>query len=237
MLDRMWNQIASFFDYPVRQTVKFITNYLPVKIIRTKIRNPWTFNYLNGNNTFHRVMVDLNGNSKAMSQTVTDQDGGWWKWVKNGFSVHKHLPLSGSVIATVDSIILTMDQKEEKQKVLLIKRGKEPYKNQWAFPGGRIEQSDSDMLSAAYRELKEETNLSKDHVDLKYVKTIGNANRDPRGFCITSIYTGIISFENINKVKAGDDAVDYQWFYINELPEMAFDHKKILADALDESKL
>jgi len=206
-------------------------------------RNRWSFNFLNGKDKFHRVMINegqdawtlfafqkrsktwgmilLDGNYKQMSDTISDKDGGWWKYVSKGLGIHDHLEHSGKVIATVDAIIIA------ENKVLLIKRGKKPYKGKWAFPGGRIEQKDKDMLTAAYRELKEETNLSE--VSLKYVKTIGNSSRDPRGFCITNVF--IARLEKLpDGIRAGDDAVDYEWFDINNLPEMAFDHKEILVD-------
>lgn len=107
----------------------------------------------------------------------------------------------------------------------MIKRGKEPFINSWAFPGGRIEEKDSDMLEAAYRELKEETNL--ENIDLKYITTVGNNSRDPRGFCLTNVFLGKLD-EVPTNIKAGDDAVNFQWFEISNLPEMAFDHKEIL---------
>ncbi len=211
-------------------------------------RNMWTFNYLDGRKTFHRVMVDekntpwtlfafgkrskvwgmvgLDNTYKAMSTQVADKDSGWWHKVPKGAHVHEHLPLQGSVIATVDSIILTNDNISD--KVLLIKRGKEPFKGMWAFPGGRIEPSDTDIESACYRELKEETNLGREDVKLEFCQFVGNAKRDPRGFCVTFVYTGQI-FRDC-KPRAGDDAVDYRWFAIEHLPEMAFDHKELLQE-------
>jgi 8-oxo-dGTP diphosphatase len=207
-------------------------------------RSRFTFNYLDGVDTFHRVMIEegkdawtlfafqkrsktwgmigLDGVYRPMSTQVMDQDGGWWHHVMKGLGVHSHLNHEGKVIATVDSIIIA----EEEKKVLLIKRGKDPYKDHWAFPGGRIEQKDKDMLEAAYRELREETKLS--DIELKYFKTVGNNTRDPRGFCITIVFVGRLPKIPEKGVRAGDDAVDYQWFDLNNLPDMAFDHKDIL---------
>jgi len=170
-------------------------------------------------------MVTLDGKHQQMSTTVSDQDGGWWHFLGKGFGVHSHVEHSGKVIATCDSIILT------DSKVLLIKRGKEPYKNCWAFPGGRIEQKDKNILEAAYRELREETNLT--DVTLEYVKTIGNSTRDPRGFCLTNVFVAKLPEIPLG-VKAGDDAVDYNWCHIDNLPDMAFDHKEILVEILNK---
>jgi 8-oxo-dGTP diphosphatase len=205
-------------------------------------RNRWNFNYLDGVKNFHRViipengdawtlfgfrgrsktwgMINLEGKYYPMSTQISDADGGWWNLVGNGYSLHNHLDLVGKVIATVDCVIIA------ESKVLLIKRGKEPHKDKWAFPGGRIEQTDENILSAAIRELKEETHLQ--NVELKYIKTIGNNSRDPRGFCLTNVF--LAQLDKIPcGVRAGDDAVDYTWFSIYDgLPEMAFDHKEIL---------
>lgn len=79
-------------------------------------------------------------------------------------------------------------------------------------------------MKAAERELKEETQLE---VDLEYVKTIGNSTRDPRGFCLTNVFIPKLD-EIPDNVRAGDDAVDYEWFDLEELPEMAFDHLDII---------
>ncbi len=158
-----------------------------------------------------------------MSKQIKDQDGGWWNWVQKGLGLHQKVKNVGNVVATVDSMIIYDN------KILLIKRGKNPYKDCWAFPGGRIEKSDDDLIMGTYRELKEETNI--EDVELKYYKTVGNRQRDPRGFCITNVYVGKLD-KMIEGIKAGDDAVDYKWFDMNDLPSMAFDHEKILREYL-----
>lgn len=128
-----------------------------------------------------------------------------------------------SVMSTTDSVVLA------EGKVLLIKRKKEPYKNKWAFPGGRIEITDKDISSSAVRELREETNL--DNVDLKYFGTIGNSTRDPRGFYVTNIY--VTHLKKIpNNIKAGDGAMICNWFDVSELPSMAFDHREIMNEII-----
>jgi len=107
--------------------------------------------------------------------------GGGGQFVKKGLSIHQHLPLSGNVIPTVDSIVIAKSNTNEKKKILLIKRGKSPYKDHWAFPGGRIEHSDTNVQHAAYRELNEETNLSSRDIELKLVKTGGRFHKRSKG--------------------------------------------------------
>lgn len=224
-----------------------------------KWRGRWTFNHLDGHKTFHRVMIDegkdawtlfyfqkrsktwgmigLDRVYRAMSSMISDNDGGWWNTVKRGLGLHSRLELPGKISATVDIIVLYDN------KVLLIKRGKDPYKDCWAFPGGRVEPAkDKDLLAAAKRELKEETSLT--DIDLQYITTIGNNTRDPRGFCITSVFLAgpRCTSGSPNKVglpclpltpiRAGDDAVDYEWFPLDNLPDMAFDHKEILSSVV-----
>ena len=238
--DHPWNKSLSFIlcgGYDERILDRSTNNYNTIK------RNRWNFNYLKGENVFHRVMlddghdawtifafqkrnkiwnmIDLDGNLKQMSTTISDKDGGWWNHVMKGLGVHSHLKKSGNVIATVDIIVIA------NSKILLIKRGKDPYKGFWAFPGGRIEEKDMDILEAAKRELYEETNIK--NINLKYVKTIGNNFRDSRGFCLTNVF--MVELDNKpDNIKAGDDAVDYMWHDLNDLPEMAFDHKQILGE-------
>ena len=154
-------------------------------------------------------MVGLDGIYRPMSTEIADKDGDWHQYAEKGLGQHAHLDLDGKVLVTVDIVIINKD------KVLLIKRGKEPFKDSWAFPGGRIEQKDGNIMNAAYRELKEETSI--EDVKLEYIKTIGNDKRDPRGFCLTNVFLGRLD-EIPNNVKAGDDAVDYEWFNLNDLP-------------------
>jgi 8-oxo-dGTP diphosphatase len=191
-------------------------------------------------------MIGLDRVYRSMSSMISDNDGGWWNTVKRGLGLHSRLPLSGNVVATVDIIVLhemkvpkdTLTRNEWVPKdtltrnewVLLIKRGKDPYKDCWALPGGRVEPEDKDLLSAAKRELKEETSLT--DVDLQYVTTIGNNTRDPRGFCITSVFQARLQCLPIATIRAGDDAVDYEWFSLDNLPDMAFDHKDIITSVL-----
>ncbi|MCK4319286.1 NUDIX hydrolase [Candidatus Micrarchaeota archaeon] len=119
----------------------------------------------------------------------------------------------------VDCIIL------KRNKILLIKRGHEPFKDMWALPGGLVEDLES-AEEACIRETKEETGL-----DVKIKKLAGvysDPGRDPRkviSIVFLCEYTGI--------PKAGDDAKEVGWFEIGELPELAADHKKIIENVME----
>ena len=122
---------------------------------------------------------------------------------------------------TVDTIVFN----KRKNEILLIKRGKYPFEGNWALPGGFVDM-DEELEIAALRELKEETSLNLDKV--KQFKAYGTIGRDPRHRTISVIFYTIANESKI--VKANDDASDAQWFNLNSLPELAFDHKEIIED-------
>ncbi len=110
-------------------------------------------------------------------------------------------------------------------KIVLIKRGFEPFKGQWAVPGGRIEDNET-AEQCLVREMKEETNL--DVVPLKLISVYSDPQRDPRGIIVASYLCKVVGGE----LKAGDDAGDAKWVSLNDLPKLAGDHAKIVADAV-----
>jgi 8-oxo-dGTP diphosphatase len=125
-------------------------------------------------------------------------------------------------MVTVDAAVFTFF--EGKTKILLIKRGNEPFKGKWALPGGFVG-IDEELEAAVERELAEETGLV--NVALKQMYTFGRCGRDPRGRLVTIAFMGIAK-KGLDKIKAGDDANEVRWFDIEELPDdMAFDHNEI----------
>ncbi|MFA6185683.1 MAG: NUDIX hydrolase [Phycisphaerae bacterium] len=129
-------------------------------------------------------------------------------------------------MVTVDAAVF--DISAHPPRILLIKRGNEPFRGQWAIPGGFIEM-DEDLADAAARELAEETGLT--GVKLQQLQTFGKPGRDPRGRNITVVFWGTTDKPEI---KAGDDAAEAKWFSIYNLPEnLAFDHNKVAAIAIE----
>lgn len=110
-------------------------------------------------------------------------------------------------------------------EILLIKRKNVPYKGSWALPGGFVE-VDERVIAGAVRELKEETGIAVKEDELRFIGYFDAPNRDPRGRLISFAFEVMANAEVI--VKAGDDAGEAQWFALNELPEMAFDHQLIV---------
>lgn len=131
---------------------------------------------------------------------------------------------------TVDVAICTI--MDDELKVLLIKRKHPPFRNRWAIPGGFVEIEKKEGLEkTARRELEEETNVK--NIYMEQLKTYGAPDRDPRLRVITVAYFALLPFDKINQVRAGDDAKEANWFSVMDLPELAFDHKIIVADLLE----
>ena len=124
---------------------------------------------------------------------------------------------------TTDCVIFGFDG--TKLNVLLIERGVEPFKGRWAFPGGFMKM-DETALQGAKRELKEETGLENAYI--KQFHAFSDPNRDPRERVITIAYYALV---RISEVKGGDDAAKAEWFPINKVPSLAFDHDLILREA------
>ena len=125
---------------------------------------------------------------------------------------------------TADCIVIT---KEPDPKVLLIERGDEPFKGCWAFPGGFMNM-DETTEQCAIRELEEETGLQIS--DVHQIGAYSKVDRDPRGRTITVAYLAIID-EPI-AVTGQDDAANAEWWSVDALPPLAFDHGEIMADAM-----
>ena len=125
---------------------------------------------------------------------------------------------------TTDCVVFRFDGSQ--LKTLLIERGNELYKGCWAFPGGFLNM-DENAEQCALRELEEETGLKLDHVE--EFGTFSEVDRDPRGRVISIAFYGITE---LSEVKGGDDAAKAQWFPIDEIPPLAFDHDRMLEQAL-----
>lgn len=126
---------------------------------------------------------------------------------------------------TTDIVIFTI--REQQLKLLLVKLKGEPYKGKWALPGGFVA-IDEDLHQCAERELAEETGVS--GVYLEQLYTFGDPKRDPRERVITIAYYALIPSDKI-ELRAATDAEAVDWFAMDELPKLAFDHGDILETA------
>ena len=121
---------------------------------------------------------------------------------------------------TVDGILIS------EEKILLIKRGNPPFKEDWALPGGFVDYGET-TEDAIIREYKEETGLNVEIKEL--IGVYSDPNRDPRGHTISVVYD-LSKIDGI--LKSGDDAIDACFFPLSDLPTLAFDHQKIINDMI-----
>ncbi|CAN5485256.1 hypothetical protein BH23BAC1_BH23BAC1_41600 [soil metagenome] len=128
---------------------------------------------------------------------------------------------------TVDCVILKIIS--DSIQILLIQREKEPFKNKWALPGGFLEMEEK-LVEGVKRELEEETGLKISK--LEQIGAFGDPDRDPRGRVISIAFLSILKKRQESQIKAASDAADVQWFDLQKLPELAFDHKKIISKSI-----
>ena len=113
-------------------------------------------------------------------------------------------------------------------QLLLIERLIDPFKGMWALPGGFMKM-DETIEECARRELKEETNLTATSVEQFH--TFTRVDRDERERVITVAHLALV---RLSEVKGGDDVKQAQWFRLDEIPPLAFDHKEIIEMAIEE---
>ncbi len=122
---------------------------------------------------------------------------------------------------TVDVVLFTI--RDRRLQVLLVTRLIKPFANRYALPGGFVLQNEA-LDDAAVRELREETGVDKVYLEQLY--TFGDPRRDPRGRVITVAYYALVP--NTQALRAGTDAAEAAWFPVNDMPLLAFDHRKIV---------
>jgi 8-oxo-dGTP diphosphatase len=126
---------------------------------------------------------------------------------------------------TVDVLVFTV--RDGNVELLLIKRAEWPHTGKWAIPGGFVE-IDESLKRAALRELREETGVRAGVIE--QLGAFGHPDRDPRERVITVAYIALVPFDRLH-IEAGSDAAEAQLFGVDELPELAFDHDKIMRRA------
>ena len=98
--------------------------------------------------------------------------------------------------------------------------------------GGFLEMEE-DLDTCAARELQEETGLT--GIELHQLYAFGAIDRDPRHRTVSVAYWGVDDTQQ--KAVGGDDAAKAQWFALNRLPDLAFDHAQIIARALSNTEV
>ncbi|MGD2024630.1 MAG: NUDIX hydrolase [Methyloceanibacter sp.] len=122
---------------------------------------------------------------------------------------------------TVDCVVF-----DPQGRVLLIRRGREPFKGCYALPGGFVDVGET-IDEGCRRELREETGLTVG--DLLLVGVYSDPSRDPRGHTVSTVFLTCLS--KPASAVAGDDAASAEWVENWRDEPLAFDHAQILDDA------
>lgn len=131
---------------------------------------------------------------------------------------------------SVDLVIFTI--REDCLRVLLVRRSEAPFKGQWALPGGFLEPGrDNSIEGCALRRLVEKTGVEAPY--LEQLKTYGSHDRDPRGWTATTVYFALMASDSVRLLGNQEDA---RWVRVQGDGvgfALAFDHTRILADAVE----
>lgn len=133
---------------------------------------------------------------------------------------------------SVETVISLFTVENGKIKILLEKKKEEPYKGYWALPNKKIEEHES--LEEANMKILEKYNLQQMNVEQQHI--FSDINRNPNNRVIAISNIGIIDSKTI-EIKHEAIETDENWFSINELPKLAFDHNDIISDSFETFKL
>ena len=129
------------------------------------------------------------------------------------------------LLAAVDCIIFGFDGTA--LKLLVIQRAFEPEKGKWSLMGGFVQQ-DENCLEAANRVLTQLTGL--DGVYMEQLRSFSKPNRDPKERTISIAYYSLIDIHQYEKQIS--DQYHPEWFELNHLPELIFDHNEMVEMAI-----
>ena len=118
-------------------------------------------------------------------------------------------------------------------KVLLIRRTNEPFKDRWALPGGALYNNEN-IIDGLNRELKEKTGIT--NINLELCNVFGDVNRSKLMRMVGISYLGVIDSERVEILRKTQKTSDADWFTINNIPNLAYDHNEIIKDSLEKLK-
>ncbi len=124
-------------------------------------------------------------------------------------------------------VLFTFD--EDKLKILLIKRTNEPFNNMWALPGGAVYNNET-IDNAIKRELKEKTGIT--NIDCELFNVFSKIDRAPNIRMVGIGYFSIIDKSAVTFIKKTKKTQDADWFDVDCIPKLAYDHNEMILDAL-----
>jgi ADP-ribose pyrophosphatase YjhB (NUDIX family) len=128
----------------------------------------------------------------------------------------------------VENVIFSVDTAQNRLLVLLVMRQEEPFLGQWSFPGTLVQKGES-LEAAAYRILEEKIRV--ENLYLEQLYTFGDPDRVPRKASHGSRYLSVSYFALVRFAEAeliADGVSGIAWYSLDQVPELAFDHNKIL---------
>lgn len=129
------------------------------------------------------------------------------------------------ILLAVDCIIFGFDK--EDLKILLIKRDFEPKKGEWSLMGGFLKKSET-LDEAANRILHQLTGINNVYMEQLYI--FSKIDRDPVERTLSVAYYALINIEDHNEELI--KRYSAQWFSISEIPDLIFDHPKMVQHAM-----
>ena len=136
-------------------------------------------------------------------------------------------PSSHRIPVAADAAIFTI--RKDELCILLIQMKKDPFKDQWALPGGLLEGNETSK-EAVERILRDQTGVTDAY--LEQLMTFDDPTRDPLGRVVSIAYFALVPFEKIT-LKTTEKYGDIRWWPIKKLPTLAYDHASITKVAVD----
>lgn len=118
-------------------------------------------------------------------------------------------------------------------KVLLIKRNNEPFKDKWALVGGALYNNEL-VEDGVKREIIEKTGIK--DINLYFSSIVSDVTRSPIMRMVALTYVGLVDYKKLSLLKETLKTTDCDWFTINNVPDLAYDHNKIFLKSLDKLK-
>jgi len=132
---------------------------------------------------------------------------------------------TGRPVLTTNVVVFSL--RDEKLKLLLVRRRNAPFQGYWSLPGGVVGE-DEDIEATANAKLEEGTGVS--GLYLEQLCTFGAPDRDPRERVVSIAYYALVPSKRLH-LRTDEHSEGVGWFALDELPELAFDHAQMVETA------